>query len=236
VAAGHVNRTSLEANYQSPGQFYDDTKTEGAFEVVAQQVDDNYDADQTHKLAAILDHPDGSVTNAKIADGALTAAKFVAGVLTNETANGLRITAHEAENAIDAHSVMPAVKVTHNVSQSIADATATPLAFNTERFDTNAIHDPVTNNSRLTCKTAGKYIITGQVAWSSNTGSTHQALIKLNNTTFLAYIESTPLYSRMEVSTLYELAVNDYVELIVLQSSGGSKTITAPEFSMVKVG
>lgn len=100
MPAGHVNRTELEANYQSPGQLYDDTKTEGALEVIADQVDLNYDDKQTHKLAAVLDHPDGSVTNAKIATGVITADKFVAGALENETQNGLRITAHEAGTTV----------------------------------------------------------------------------------------------------------------------------------------
>lgn len=42
---------------------------------------------------------DASVTAAKVMDGVLTASKFVAGALTNETQNGLRITALEADYA-----------------------------------------------------------------------------------------------------------------------------------------
>lgn len=41
--AGHVDRAVLQSYYQSSGQIYDDTKTEGAFETVAQAVDANYD-------------------------------------------------------------------------------------------------------------------------------------------------------------------------------------------------
>lgn len=43
MAAGHVDRTVLSSFYQQPGDIYDDTKTEGAFETLAQQSDDNYD-------------------------------------------------------------------------------------------------------------------------------------------------------------------------------------------------
>lgn len=157
-------------------------------------------------------------------------------LLDANAAKATTLATHLAENALDAHAVMPAAKVYHDTSQSIADSTAVALAFNSERFDTNVMHDTATNNSRLTAKTSGKYLIMGQLEWSSNTGSTHQLLIKLNNVTFIAYIESTPVYYRMEVSTLYELAINDYVELIVLQVSGGSKSINNPGFSMVKVG
>lgn len=42
MTAGPVNRTELEANYQNPGEIYDDTKTEGAFNVIANQIDDNW--------------------------------------------------------------------------------------------------------------------------------------------------------------------------------------------------
>lgn len=43
MAAGPVNRALLEANFQTAGQIYDDTKTEGAFDVIADQVDENWD-------------------------------------------------------------------------------------------------------------------------------------------------------------------------------------------------
>src|SRR5690606_18824976 len=73
--------------------------TEGAMEVIAQQVDDNWDDHEAHRTAAEIDHPDGSITNRKIRNGTITANKFVPGALTNDTQNGLRITA--LENEID---------------------------------------------------------------------------------------------------------------------------------------
>src|SRR5689334_6638767 len=71
-------------------------------------------------------------------------------------------------NAIDTGiyegMLQPAVRVTHNTTQSITNNTATVLAFNTERFDqaggaSAAMHDTVTNNSRLTALYAGIYLI-----------------------------------------------------------------------------
>lgn len=41
---GTVDRTLLQSYYQSPGQVYDDAKTEGAFEVLASQNDANWNA------------------------------------------------------------------------------------------------------------------------------------------------------------------------------------------------
>jgi len=50
-------------------------------------------------------------------------------------------------------------KVWHNASQSIPNTTWTILAFNSEIWDTDTIHSNTVNNSRLTCKTAGKYLV-----------------------------------------------------------------------------
>lgn len=98
---GHVNRALLESYYQNPGDTYEDNMTEGAMEVIAQQVDDNWDDHEAHRTAAEIDHPDGSVTGRKIRNGTLTADKFVPGALNNETQNGLRITSHEGKKVTD---------------------------------------------------------------------------------------------------------------------------------------
>lgn len=42
MTAGPVNRALLESFFQQPGQIYDDTKTESSFDVIADQIDDNY--------------------------------------------------------------------------------------------------------------------------------------------------------------------------------------------------
>ena len=102
MAGGHVNRALLQQYYQNPGDTYDDAMTEGAYEVLAQQIDDNWDEYAAHKTAPEIDHPDGSVTGRKIRNGTITADKFVPGALTNETQNALRIT--QLENNFGAHA------------------------------------------------------------------------------------------------------------------------------------
>ncbi|MDA1128317.1 MAG: hypothetical protein O2913_06435 [Chloroflexi bacterium] len=132
----------------------------------------------------------------------------------------------------------------HSASQSIANNTTTALAFNSEDFDTDTIHDTATNNSRLTCKTAGKYYIHGQVAWAASTAGIRLMELYLNGTTLIARVtmgtstgEDSP---RQQISTLYDLAVNDYVELRVYQSSGAALNVelltgVSPHFMMAKV-
>lgn len=140
---------------------------------------------------------------------------------------------------------MPAARVYHSANQTApTSGTQLTLAFDSERFDTDTIHDTVTNNSRLTCRTAGVYQITGHISWAANATGARQLSIKLNGTTFLA-IALDPVASAASlliqgVTTLYQLAVNDYVELQALQTSGGALVVNAspnysPEFMMARV-
>src|SRR5262245_8790974 len=138
----------------------------------------------------------------------------------------------------------PTARVYHNTTQSISDSTVTAVSLNSERFDTDTIHDNSTNNSRLTCKTAGKYLIIANVGFASNATGYRSVAIRLNGSTYIASTQVTAINgatTRLAPSTLYALAVNDYVEAIVFQTSGGalnteqSGNIT-PEFMMKWTG
>lgn len=144
------------------------------------------------------------------------------------------------QGVFDAH-FQPAARAFNSANISIATATTTAITLDSERFDTDTIHDTVTNNSRLTCKTAGKYQITGNVSWAASAGGTFRAVqIRLNGATTIAAALNSPSASNssdMAVTTLYDLAVNDYVELMVRQDSGGALNVVAsgnfsPEFMM----
>jgi len=133
----------------------------------------------------------------------------------------------------------------HSVPQTIPTSTMTDLAFDSERWDTDTIHDLVTNNSRLTCKTAGKYVIMGGVRFAMNATGNRVARIYLNATTIIAYyfVPNAGAAQRTQfvVSTIYDLAVDDYIELTVFQDSGENLDLeahsnTSPEFMMQRIG
>ena len=132
-------------------------------------------------------------------------------------------------------------RVYHNAHQAITNATDTILAFNSERWDTDIIHDLVTNNSRLTVVTAGKYVITFSAVWADNSTGLRQLRILLNGTTQLAtvrsLVNSNNLNGYNSVTTIYNLATNDYIEAQVHQNSGVTIDLltisnSSPEFSM----
>lgn len=147
------------------------------------------------------------------------------------------------ENGIfDAH-FQPGCRTGHSANQSLTNSTNTVIAFDTERWDTDTIHDNVTNNSRLTCKTAGKYQISACIAYASNATGDRETSIRLNGTTVIAYDTRSAVNGAVTIatiSTLWDMAVNDYVEVLGFQTSGGALNVTtnaaySPEFMMVRV-
>lgn len=87
--------------------------------------------------------------------------------------------------------------------------------FQLENFDTDTMHDTVTNTSRITIKTAGKYVFGGSVTINSN--SVYALRILLNWTTEIHRTTTSwapdNLTIWLSISWYYSFAVNDYIEL-----------------------
>jgi len=141
--------------------------------------------------------------------------------------------------------VVPAARVYHSADQSVLHGICATLSFNSERFDTDNIHDTVTNNSRLTCKTAGKYLISVSISFTANTTGDRYLRIWLNGNVVIAAIAHrtlSELYNAdMSIATIYELSVGDYVEVQVEQRSGTTLAVVvvpqySPEFMIARVG
>lgn len=123
----------------------------------------------------------------------------------------------------------PRCRVRRTASQTITTATTTQIAFDAEDFDTDTMHDTATNNTRITIKTAGVYLVTATVAWASNATGSRQAFFHLNgsNTTGTgpkAYASTAGVVGTPgdTITAIAPLAVNDYIELSVRQDSGGN--------------
>jgi hypothetical protein len=111
--------------------------------------------------------------------------------------------------------------------QSLANNTLAAITLDAEVYDNDAIHDNATNNSRLTCKTAGVYSIVGQVNFDTNTVNVRVAFIYLNGSAIAAQYAVDPngAGARVQVAAQYQLAVNDYIELYGYQLSGGALNV-----------
>lgn len=139
----------------------------------------------------------------------------------------------------------PAVRAWHSVGQGVSSQVVTFLAFDSENFDTDTMHDLVTNNSRITFTTAGKYQITGCVEWDSNATGLRELFVEKNALTRIAddlRNNSGGTFSTREClsTTVYSFAAGDYVRLGVFQDSGSTLNVTrvsdtSPLFSAVRI-
>lgn len=134
---------------------------------------------------------------------------------------------------------MPAAHVTRGTNQSIADSAFVPVAFDSERYDTAAMHDNTTNNSRLTAPVSGIYLVSAEVVWSPNPSGDREIALTVNGgeyqISFQDVAATTTRYQ--QATTQVRLRAGDYVEAWVFQASGGSLNINSvdgldPEFSM----
>lgn len=140
--------------------------------------------------------------------------------------------------------VIPFARVYNDANITISDDTITTLTFNSETFDTDTIHDTSTNTDRLTCKTAGIYLIDAQWKMTNSANGDRIIGIVLNGTTTIARSRIRAAAggtSILSVSTIYSLAVNDYLQATAWQDSGGDENVEydaefSPVFGMAYLG
>ena len=126
---------------------------------------------------------------------------------------------------------------------SIANTTTTVIALNAEAYDTDTMHDPSTNNSRVKATTAGTYQILGSIGWASNATGRRLIYLRYNGSGSGETVEVDSNQNGahyMQVSAQHVFTADQYVELLVYQSSGGalnttSSGIVMPALSMQKV-
>lgn len=123
------------------------------------------------------------------------------------------------------------------------------ITFDSTRYDDRPAayseqHSVSTNISRLTCRIAGVYIISGSAGFAANATGTRGLGVRLNEGTYLAIVQVPNAGSGsgtdLTITTQCKLAVNHCVELMAYQNSGGNLNIVlygahSPEFRMVRV-
>ena len=115
-------------------------------------------------------------------------------------------------------------------AQTITTSTFTAVTFDTERKDTDAYHDTGSNTSRITIPSgqAGTYFIEGCVTWNAAFAAAKICRIYLNGTggTILAGVRDIQSDGiTQNPSTVWDLSVTDYVELVVFHTQGGDQPL-----------
>jgi PKD repeat protein len=146
--------------------------------------------------------------------------------------------------------VIPPVSITARVTNSLNSSNVptgvwTNLYFDTDRWDTDSIHDLTVNPDRLTCQHAGLYEIVANVEVSdSNVGFVAVAIV-LNGIDYIGYAEllvtGTSQAEIINVTTQWQMQVGDYVQCRVYQNSGMVLQVQrnlkfSPEFMMTLIG
>lgn len=127
-------------------------------------------------------------------------------------------------------TVTPGCRVRNSTSPSISNGTDTQLTFDTELFDTDNMHDTVTNTGRITVKTPGIYVITANINWNTSSVGSRTIRLKVNGTSFIAIQEAKAedeavLGNGQVVTSIWQANVGDYFEVWVRQNSGGALSI-----------
>lgn len=128
-------------------------------------------------------------------------------------------------------ATLPSVYVYKAATQSVANNSTQIATFDSERYDTDSMHESVTNPTRITFTTAGKYHVDAFVSFPDDGDNTRRyADIRLNGSTIL---RPTSVWSvngditAFPISFDYDFAAGDYIELRLYQLSGSTLAVTA---------
>lgn len=127
----------------------------------------------------------------------------------------------------------PLAMLVKSGTQSIPNNTATAVTWETEQIDRDGGHSTSSQTSRYVCQTTGWYQIVGTVRWTNlvTGGELRAAQFRKNGSSYLPGSSNatksgaTSVYTVQVVTTLVQLVVSDYVELIVQQDSGGAMNV-----------
>lgn len=127
----------------------------------------------------------------------------------------------------------PACMATRTSNQTFGTSgTWATMNFNSaDLYDTDTMHDTVTNNARITFTHAGVYRVRANLAWAAGGSGDRAAIIQVNsggavgasNVTIAGlYTVGSGINPFISLEGTYKAAAADYVELFAVQASGGS--------------
>jgi hypothetical protein len=130
----------------------------------------------------------------------------------------------------------PGCSVFHSTTQSTTSGTPFFPACDSETFDNDGMHSTVTNNSRITIQTAGRYLVIATGLWANNINGARDIGFRVNGSTLYSGMVIAPAPSANTVVTstrVIPFAVNDYIEIRAVQVSGGALNLTVVEFAVL---
>lgn len=126
----------------------------------------------------------------------------------------------------------PGCAVYNSTTQNVSTSSNTTLTADSELYDLDSMHSTVTNTSRITATTAGKYRIGALVEWDSDATGRREVYLLVNGSTVHTLTIGNAVAGMTQNGTkILTLSAGDYVEVRVWQNSGGTRTPTLRQFS-----
>ena len=189
----------------------------------------NDDASAANDYAAIVGEIQTAAAGGE--DGRLSFRVSIAGTLTEMATideNGFSLTAGTVQNGFRGGAL-----VYLDANQSLTNLTWTAINFDQEDYDTDALHDNATNNSRLTVPTGITRVrLTGKVGFQSGDVLIREATFRKNGLEAYAGraahrfgdgTQTTGNVTRINIqSPILTVTAGDYFELYAFQDSGGA--------------
>lgn len=133
----------------------------------------------------------------------------------------------------------PLAVVSRSTTLSLTPSVPQAVDMTTETYDSDSTHSTVTNASRLTCVSAGVYLVSSVVTFSVGTG-TYQAQLRKNSAVILATqwaeeAASATYATVLNVGTLVAMDPGEWVEVFAM-ASGSGQSVASAELQWCWVG
>lgn len=144
-------------------------------------------------------------------------------------------TAHDILTAADLNAAIKGIQnpprcyAYQGAAQTLTTGVLTAVTMDGEITDTDGMHSTVTNNSRLTIVTAGRYRVFSQVAFVSNATGYRTVTLRKNGTD-VAFTRANAVNGIAHIQQTYNeilCVAGDYLETAAQQTSGGNLNLTA---------
>lgn len=139
-------------------------------------------------------------------------------------------------NCLEALVDPPACSVFNSTTQSLTNNVVTVLTANSENYDNDAMHSTMSQTSRITAQTAGRYDLGTTVRFAGGSDTAGRLVdFLVNGTTVIDVMQVAGLNDAAATTVLsgggsVVLAAGDFVEVRARQRSGGALNVTLTDF------
>lgn len=170
-----------------------------------------------------------SIATNQIQDGAVTASKLVSNAITGDRMQDGTLPASKiVPSSINVSQIgqLPQARVFSSSAITIPNSALTALSFTNAPLNTPTSIWAAGQPTRLVAPSAGVYFLQAIVGWAAAGGTLRRLVFRRNASEYIIMSDTTPAMLWQNMSGMFYLAANDYVELMAYQDSGSSLNLT----------